>query len=159
MKTLKSVDEKEKSSFWYSFATNYVFTKSKDVTPVSASDSLFLKQAKLIEELYEKENCIIIGRCSDYILSDKNVIKLFIYSSDMDFKINRKMKYEDISRKEATKKIQKIDKERSEYYEHFTTQKWGDKSNYDISIDASKLGVEKTIDMLESYIKSRISKK
>lgn len=74
----------------------------------------------------------------------------------MDFKINRKMKYENLSRKDATTKIKEIDKERSEYYKYFTAQDWKDKSNYDISIDSSKLGVEKTIDLLEDYIKSRI---
>lgn len=157
MKTLKKVDEKEKSSFWYGFATNYIFTKNKDISPISASDNIFLKQAKAIEELYEKENCIIIGRCSDYILKNQsNVIKLFIYASDIDFKIKRKMKYEHISKSEAVKKIQKIDKERAEYYTYFTTQKWGDKSNYDISIDSSKIGIEETINMLENYIKMRI---
>ncbi len=155
--TLKKVDEKEKSSFWYSFATNYVFGKDGKVMPVSALDNLFLKQAKLIEELYEKENCIIIGRCSDYILNDKNnVIKIFIYSSDMNFKINRKMQYENISETDAEKKIKNIDKERAEYYNHFTSHIWGDKSNYDISVDTSKLGVEETISLLEKYIQTRI---
>lgn len=157
LKTLKKVDEKEKSSFWYSFATNYVFSKDKDIEPISASDNIFLKQAKTIEELYETEDCIIIGRCSDYILKNKNnVIKLFIYAKDMDFKIKRKMKYENISEKDAIKKIQKIDKERAEYYKHFTAQKWGDKSNYDISIDTSETGVEEAINILENYIKARI---
>lgn len=157
LKTLRKIDEKEKSSFWYSFATNYVFTKNESVYPISTSDNLFLKQAKIIEELYENENCIIIGRCSDYILNNKsNVIKLFVYSTDMDFKINRKMKYEKISKKDAIKRIRNIDNERAEYYKHFTTQKWGDKYNYDICINTSKLGIEKTIDILESYIRSRI---
>lgn len=157
MKTLKKVDEKEKSSFWYSFATNYVFGKEDEAMPISATDNLFLKQAKVIEELYEQENCIIIGRCSDYVLKGKkNVINVFVYSSDLDFKIQRKMEFEKITQKEAIKKIQKIDKERADYYKHFTTQKWGAKENYDISIDTSKLGIEQTIDMLEQYIKARL---
>lgn len=116
-----------------------------------------MKQAKAIEELYAKENCIIIGRCSDYILKDKeNVIKIFVYATDMDFKINRKMKYEKMSEEDARKKIQKIDRERAEYYTHFTSQKWGDKSNYDMSVDTSKLEMEETITMLENYIRLRI---
>lgn len=77
MEMLEKVDEKQKSSFWYSFATNYVFSKDSEVSPISADDNLFLKQARVIEELYNNgENSIIIGRCSDYILKDKeNVIK------------------------------------------------------------------------------------
>lgn len=154
---LEKVDEKQKSSFWYGFATNYVFSKNEKISPISGDDNLFLKQAKVIEELQEKENCIIIGRCSDYILKDReNIITIFIYSTDIDFKINRKKELENISVKDAKKKIIEIDKQRSEYYKHFTSQTWGDKNNYDICIDTSKIGIEKTIDLLENYIKERI---
>lgn len=158
MEMLEKVDEKQKSSFWYSFATNYVFSKDSEVSPISADDNLFLKQARVIEELYNNgENSIIIGRCSDYILKDKeNVIKIFIYSSDMDFKVNRKAKFENINAKTAEKKIKQVDKQRAEYYKHFTTQNWGDRDNYDICIDTSKLGVMQTIDILENYINKRI---
>lgn len=159
IKTLEKVDEKQKSSFWYSFATNYMFSKDGEVLPVSAVDNLFLKQARLIEELYQKENCVIIGRCSDFILKEKeNVIKVFTYSTDDEFKINRKAKFEKLSKLEAIKKIQKVDRERAEYYKHFTSQEWGDRRNFDISIDTSKLGVVKSIDMLENYVKARITK-
>ncbi len=157
---LEKVDEKQKSSFWYSFATNYAFSENGEVTPISADDNLFLKQAKVIEDLYNTESCVIVGRCSDYILKDKpNVIKLFIYSSDIDFKISRKVKFKNLTEKEAKTKIKRVDKQRAEYYKRFTTQKWGDKNNYEISIDSSKLGVEGSIDVLESYIKKIIFKK
>lgn len=158
MEMLEKVDEKQKSSFWYSFATNYVFSKNDDVTPISADDNLFLKQAKVIEELYNSnESSIIIGRCSDYILKDNpNVIKVFIYSSDMDFKVNRKIKFENLNEASAKKKINQIDKQRAEYYKRFTNQTWGDRSNYDLCIDTSKIGVAQTIDILEDYINKRV---
>lgn len=158
MAMLEKVDEKQKSSFWYSFATNYVFSKDDEVSPISADDNLFLKQAKVIEDLYHSgESSIMIGRCSDYILKgEKNVIKLFIYASDMNFKINRKKKFENLNDASAEKKIKKVDKQRAEYYKRFTTQNWGDRDNYDLCIDTSKLGVEETIDLLESYISKRV---
>ena len=159
LEMLEKVDEKQKSSFWYSFATNYVFTNRDNVSPISAEDNLFLKQVKVIEELYDKENCIIIGRCSDYILKGKdNVISIFVYSSDLDFKINRKKELEKINKNTARKKIAKIDQERADYYKHFTNQTWGDKNNYELCVDTSKLGIEKTIDLLEKYIKERINR-
>lgn len=155
---LEKVDEKQKSSFWYSFATNYVFSKNDEVSPISAEDNLFLKQAKVIEDLYNSgESYIIVGRCSDYILKDnQNVIKLFIYSSDMNFKIDRKIKYEGLNKATAEKKIKQTDKQRAEYYKHFTSQTWGDRDNYDLCMDTSKLGVEETIDILEEYIRKRV---
>lgn len=158
MEMLEKVDEKQKSSFWYSFATNYVFSDNNEISPISAEDNLFLKQAKVIEDLYKaQESSIIIGRCSDYILKDKkNVIKIFIYSSDMKFKINRKVKLENIKADIAEKKIKQVDKQRAEYYKHFTTQNWGDKDNYDLCIDTSKLDVENAINILEEYIKKRV---
>lgn len=160
IETLEKVDEKQKSSFWYSFATNYVFSGNNDISPISADDNLFLKQAKVIEDLYNSgESSIIIGRCSDYILKDnKNVIKVFIYSSDIDFKVNRKIKFENLDSTIAKKKVQQTDIQRAEYYKHFTNQTWGDKNNYDICIDTSKLGVNQTIDLLESYIRKRAKK-
>jgi putative MATE family efflux protein len=158
MDMLEKADEKQKSSFWYGFATNYVFAKNNEVSPVSADDNLFLKQAKVIEDIYNNnESSIIVGRCSDYILKDKqNVIKLFIYSTDMEFKINRKAKYENLNKENAEKKIKQMDKQRAEYYKHFTTQTWGDRDNYDLCIDTSKLGIDETIDILEGYIRKRI---
>lgn len=158
IKTLEKVDEKQKSSFWYGFATNYAFSNNNEVSPISADDNLFLKQAKVIEDLYNsEESSIIVGRCSDYILKGKkNVIKLFIYSSDMNFKIDRKIKYENLNSTIAEKKIKQIDKQRAEYYKHFTTQTWGDRNNYDLCIDTSKLGIDATIDIIENYIRKRI---
>ncbi len=155
---LEKVDEKQKSSFWYSFATNYVFSNDNGVSPISAEDNLFLKQTKVIEDLYNSgKSSIIIGRCSDYILKDnKNVIKIFIYASDMDFKVNRKIKFENLNLPTAKKKIMQVDKQRSEYYKHFTNQVWGERSNYDLCVDTSKLGVDQTIDILENYINKRI---
>ena len=156
MDTLKSVDERQKSSFWYGFATNYVFSKD-NLSAISAEDDLFLKQARVIEELYDNEDCVIIGRCSDFILKDKpNVINVFISSSDVDFKIKRKIELEKILEKDAIKKIERIDKERSNYYKHYTNQEWGDKRNYEICLDTSRIGVDECIDLLENYIKTRI---
>ena len=157
IKMLEKVDEKQKTSYWYGFATNYAFNKDGEVTPISAEDNLFLKQAKVIEDLYNQESCVIIGRCSDFILKDKpNVMSVFIYASDMDFKLDRKKDLEKINVKEARKKIEKTDKQRAEYYKRFTSQTWGDKNNYEICIDTSKVGVDKTIDLLEGYVKEKM---
>lgn len=159
MAMLEKVDEKQKSSFWYSFATNYVFSKDSKVSPISAEDNLFLKQAKVIEDIYNSgESSIMIGRCSDYILKDKkNIIKIFIYSSDMEFKVNRKVKFENLNASTAEKKIKQVDKQRAEYYKRFTTQNWGDRKNYDLCVDTAKIGVSQAIDLLEDYVDKRIN--
>lgn len=110
--------------------------------------------SKVIEDLYNEESCVIIGRCSDYILKDKsNVIKIFIYASDKDFRLKRKASY---GGDDALKQLDEVYTKRANYYKHFTSQSWGDKSNYDICIDTSKLGIEGTIDLLEQYVRGRV---
>ncbi|MBO5139005.1 MAG: MATE family efflux transporter [Bacilli bacterium] len=158
MDILEKVDEKQRSSFWYTLATNSTFVNNNEFSSLSSEDKLFLGQAKVIEDLYEKESCIIIGRCADYTLRNKsNVFSVFIYSSDMNFKINRKKELENISEKQSSQKIESIDKQRSEYYKRFTSQIWGDKNNYELCIDTSRLGVEDSIDLLERYIRDRFN--
>lgn len=73
----------------------------------------------------------------------------------MNFKVNRKTKYENLNKVIAEKKIKQMDKQRAEYYKHFTSQTWGDKENYDLCIDTSRLGVDETIGMLENYVRKK----
>ncbi len=91
------------------------------------------------------------GRRADYILRDKNLLKLFIYA-DMDFKMQRCREWEhfgeEITDKALRQKIISVDKERAKYYEFMTGQKWGDKANYDICLNTSALGIEKAVESI-----------
>ncbi len=97
-------------------------------------------------------SCVILGRNSNNILKDKsNALHIFIYSKDLEFKIERKMKLENLTYKEAFDKLKRVDRQRKKYYEYVNPdQKWGDKSHYDICLDSGKLGIEKTIDLIVS---------
>lgn len=151
---LKTLDERQKSSFWYGFASIYAFGKNHQPLTMSPEDSLFLKQCNMIETLYDRESCVIIGRCADFILKNQpNVIKVFVYATDPQFKIDRKVQLEHCSVAEAKAKIKDVDKQRAEYYHHYTAQTWGDKANYDLCLDTSTLGVDGALDMIENYVK------
>ena len=88
----------------------------------------------------DKSDCVIVGRCGDYILRDLNPFRIFVYA-DMDAKIARcrERGKEDppLSDKELKQKITKMDKGRAKYYEFYTGQKWGDRLNYDVCINTS----------------------
>lgn len=156
IKTLEKIDENEKSSFWYGFATNTVFAEGNAVA--SADDALFLAQSKIIENLNKEAPCVIVGRCSDVVLrNNPKLISIFVYSSDKEFKIERKMKFENTSREETIKNIETIDKHRANYYSRYTGRVWGNRENYEISIDTSKIGVEEAVNILEHYIKQRLN--
>lgn len=116
-------------------------------------DNLFIEESNLIKELADKESCVIIGRCADFILKDnKNIIKIFIYS-DMENKINRAVNRYHIKQEEAEKEIKKINKLRSNHYKHYTGREWNDMSNYDICINSDAYGVENAADMICDIVK------
>lgn len=156
LEVLESIDEKQEQSFWYTYAMGMYSSQEsiENLMAVPSNERLFIEQAKIIEELAEKEDCIIIGRCSNVILKNKpNVLNIFVYASDMNFKINRKMKYghfKDIY--EAEKMIETTDEERAKYYSYYTNKVWGSKDDFDILIDTSKIGVDNTVKLIKDYI-------
>ena len=122
------------------------------------SDELFIKESEMIKEVAEKESCVIIGRCSDFILKDReNVIKVFVYS-DMEDKIKRAIEIYGFDESKAEKEIKRIDKLRANHYKYYTEKEWDDHSNYDICINSDTLGVEKSADLICSMIKEKETK-
>jgi putative MATE family efflux protein len=112
------------------------------------SDELFLKETELIKELADKESSVIIGRCADFILKDRDdILKVFIYS-DMKDKVKRATEIYGFDKAKAEKEIKRIDKLRGNHYKHYTEKEWKDYSNYDICINSDKLGVEKSAELI-----------
>ncbi|WMC92792.1 cytidylate kinase-like family protein [Kineothrix sp. MB12-C1] len=117
--------------------------------------NLFNYQAKVIKELAEEESCVIIGRCADYILKDyDNVLSVFIHAPK-DYCLEQAAKKVSMPTKELEKYIAKIDKMRAEYYKYYTGREWTDARNYDLCLDSSKLGFERCIEEIKSYIHVR----
>lgn len=132
---VKMTDEKKKSAS---------YTNNND-------DRLFIAEQKVIEKL-AKSSCVIVGRCADYILKDnKDAIKIFLYS-DSKSKEERAIKYYGLNSKTALRKIDKINKERSKHYKFYTNREWKDFSNYDLSFNVDKYGVEKTAENIINII-------
>ena len=119
------------------------------------SDELFIKESELIKEVASKESCVIIGRCSDFILNGrKNVVKVFIYS-DMENKMKRATEIYGLTPEKAEKEIKRIDKLRANHYKYYTEKEWNDHSNYDICINSDTLGVEKVADLICDVVKEK----
>ena len=117
-------------------------------------DRLFVAEVKVIKDL-AKHSCVIVGRCSDYILKDtKNTLKVFLYS-DMDSKIKRAVKYYGISKEKAEKQIESINKKREKHYKYYTDRAWKNPNNYDLMLNVDLLGVEKCVELIENIIKSK----
>ena len=116
-------------------------------------DRIFIAEEKVIKDLANKESCVIVGRCADYILKDnKDTIKVFLYSSSQD-KVKRAVKYYNLEEDKALKEINKINSERAKHYKYYTNRDWYDFANYDIALNVDYLGVEKTAELLEQVIR------
>lgn len=123
----------------------------------NSGDELFIKQAGIIKEIADKEPCVIIGRCADYILEDKeNLIKIFVYSS-MEDKVKRAVTYYGLNEDKAEKVIKQRNRERAIHYRHYTERDWTDKGNYDICVNSDLLGVEKTAELLCAMINEKLN--
>jgi len=120
-----------------------------------SNDNLFNYQAKIIRELAEEESCVIIGRCSDYILKDyDNVLSVFIHAP-LDFCLEQAAKKHSMSPKELEKFVERTNKRRAEYYKYYTGRNWTDAKNYDLCLDSSKLGFERCVEEIKAYMNVR----
>lgn len=115
---------------------------------LSNGDELFIKETEMIKEIADKKSCVIIGRCADYVLKNRdNVIRVFIYGNIED-KIQRAVTYYGLNPENAEKIIRKTDRERALHYKHYTDKEWSDKANYDICFNSGFLGVEETAEAI-----------
>ncbi len=121
----------------------YAYSPDKE----APKDKIFEAETKVIQELADKGNCVIIGRCADYILRNNDkCLKVFL-QAPLEYRIKRIMKTRNLDEKEASAKIQQEDKRRADNYRYYTNKLWGNSSNYNISIDTS-LGEDYVSDLI-----------
>jgi cytidylate kinase len=115
------------------------------------SEKLFYEEKAIIEEIVQKENCVIVGRCASYILKDNpDVLRVFVHA-DQDARIERAIKEEKLASKaEAEEMLKKSDKRRSSFFNTHTGLAWNDMQNYDICLDSARLGIDTCVEMLAS---------
>ena len=147
-------DETQPGSFIYSLVMGtYPLVEGNTIYPnLPMNHKVFLAQFDAIKEIAKQGPCVIVGRCADYVLHEnKNVVNVFI-SADNDFRIKRISETEGNNVKKVEDYIKKVDKKRSNHYKYYTNRKWGDATNYDLCINSSKLGVDKTAEMIINYV-------
>ncbi len=120
-----------------------------------SEDNLFNYQAKVIRSLAEKESCVIVGRCADYVLKDcSNLVRVFVHAP-MESCTQTVMDLYGLNRKDAEKRILTTDKNRSAYYKRYTGRDWNNAQNYDLCLNSEELGFEKCVELVEAYLKIR----
>ncbi len=156
-----TADEKVKQSVFTKMFKNDKAYKGDVLSPESdefvSDDNLFNYQAKVVKELASRENCVIVGRCADYVLKDcDHVLSVFIHGPK-DFCMQEAAKKINLTGKELEKFIAKTDKERADYYKYYTGREWTDARNYDLCLDSSKLGFERCVDEIIAYMNVRFN--
>lgn len=149
----------EDTSFSEEYISSTIETRQNYLLPITIGHSinvssdyrimqmqeLYRAQTKTIRELAEDGDCVIIGRCADYILRDMKPCRIFVFA-DIESRVQRCMERrtedeQSMTEQELRRRILAIDKERAGYYNDFTFQKWGDKKNYDLCINTTELDI------------------
>lgn len=120
---------------------------------VLSEESLFQFQSEAIRKCAEKESCIFVGRCADYILRDHpHCLNIFIAADESD-RIRNVSERKGLSLKEAEKLLKKAENTRRNYYNFYTGKTWGASESYDLCINISRLGYDKSFDIVLNFVK------
>ena len=145
-------DEKVKNTLLYKVAKKVY--KGELIPPdrddFISNENLFNYQAKIIKELAQRESCVIMGRCADYVLKDyDNVLRIYVHAP-MEDCIKAVDKIAPV--KNPRDYILMTDKRRGAYYHYFTGRDWQDADNYDLCLNSSHLGYEKCVEVIKAYL-------
>lgn len=121
----------------------------------SVQDQVFLTQSRVIREIAERESCVIVGRCADYILRElPDVLHVFVYG-DIEKRTERAISAYNVPSEKALEEVKKRDTARAKQYKYYTNHIWGDMHNYHICINSGLIGIENSVKLLRIAIESR----
>ncbi len=138
-----------------SFLFSLAVTNSYSHNPgeLSVPDKIYIMQNNIINELAEKEDCIILGRCGDYILKDREDCLHTFFFADMDFRKERIIAKYGETDVPVEKRLREKDDKRKVYYRHYTGREWGDAQNYHVTMNTGAVGLDACVDAIVSMYK------
>lgn len=120
-------------------------------------DTLFRLQSEAIRRAAQEAPCIIIGRCADYVLRDMpRTVNVFVVADRRD-RIARLCRMNNITEAEAARRIDKGDQRRAEYYNFYTQQRWGAAETYDLCLNTSLFGIERTAEIIRQFAEEKLA--
>lgn len=152
--TFAKAEDKATNSLLYSLAMGINVYGNQDFgfTGLSLDDRIFLAQSDVIRKVADEGPCVIVGRCADYVLKERdNVVNLFVKAS-MSFRLERVVKEYGEEEKKAADIILKNDKRRANYYSYHVGEKWTDLNNYDLVIRSDYAGIEQSVQCICGYL-------
>lgn len=122
---------------------------------LSHIQSVYSAQDKIIKNL-AREDCVIVGRCADYILRDENPYRIFVYAdfvSRLRRCTDRAYEGEALSEKQIKQRIRDMDKGRAKYYDYYTGQRWGARENYDLLVNTTDVVIKDIVGGIADIVK------
>jgi len=152
-------DEKAGNNLLYRIVTNIkpeLSEPAQNGHKITSPENLFRFQSSVIRKLAASENCIIVGRCGNYVLQDQldDVIRIFVYA-DTVTRVRRIMDVDKVDEAEALRRMKRIDRTRTEYHRYFTGRNWMDMENYALPINASRIDYDQMIVLIKDYMRLR----
>ena len=153
---IENNEERVNRSYLFNIATaaypDFKFVPQYDIP---MNDKTFIAQTTVIKELAEASSCVIVGRCADYILrNQKHLLRVFVRSEPED-RIRRIAKDYELASEAAESKIKKNDKNRANFYKHYSGNNWGSMKNYDLMINTSFVGVDGAVEIIKSALRAK----
>ena len=155
-----SVNDAEAEHFTYfdkyrkrSFRLKTWFREFNRYHGLPRQDAVFFNMSDLICNLARTEDCVIMGRCADAILTNNHIphISLFI-SAPFSLRIQRTMASKNMEFRQASRFLKQMDRQHKKYYDFYTGGRWGRPENYDLCINSANYGIRETIDLIERMI-------
>lgn len=137
----------------YASTFAYAFT-GRNTGGMSNDDLLWKAQCHAIEELTQKGPCVILGRCADYLLRERQDAFHVFVCADSAFRAKRVVEKYGETPVKIEKRLDEKDRKRRVSYNHYTGRKWGDTSNYDLAINSASVGVDRVADLIIEAIKA-----
>ncbi len=153
LKTLESKIDPDKVTKEDSFLNGTVYDLYRENYSYSQedmleNDAIFLAHSKTIRYLASKGPCIFIGKCSNYVLKEKEKTFDIFITADYETRIERIINREEVGRERALSLIEKVDTRRSNHYKKYAGGLWGSASEYDMTINSSKFKYEEVADII-----------
>ena len=152
---LQKNDEKPTNSFLYSLVMDTYSMSGYTSAPfvdMPLNHKVFLAQFEAIKKLASEEPCVIVGRCADYALEDfDNCLSVYVHAPFED-RIKRIETEYGIVKEKSKEVLMKKDKQRSSYYNYYSSNKWGDAKSYDLCLNSSYLGIDGSVEMIKKVI-------
>lgn len=150
---IQEVSEKGNYSYPFQFAKSFAMYSNLQ----SSQTEILVQQQKIIKEIAQKGDCVIVGRGANVILKEQRPMNIFVYA-DMTSKIERcRQKNEEekeLTDKELQNKIKQIDKNRKKFHSIISSVEWGEKSNYDLCINTTNIEIKDIISPLANYVRN-----